>query len=183
MNLLLSRGQTHSSVFSLVPLRVGSGVVFMLQAELELDEEEAELVKKYKFTNAPLIVSNTIEDLWQAFRPALFLGIATFILSWSIFSLSTGFSLGLLVTLAMTVVYFRTMRDQIIVRDLLGGGRTFRCDSIVALIQKEAFLENICEYLRQVLESAKHWDDRETIPIQPLEKNAAKQLVRDVRRD
>ena len=88
----------------------------------------------------------------------------------------------MLVMIGMTVVYFKTLREQIIVSDLLDGGRTFLCDSIVELIHKEAYLEGICEYLRQVLESAKHWHDREIIPIRPLDKEAAKQLILKARR-
>ena len=36
MNLLLSRQQKSAS-FSLIPLRIGSGVIFQLKGELELD--------------------------------------------------------------------------------------------------------------------------------------------------
>ena len=61
----------------------------------------------------------------------------------------------------------------------MSGARDSRfcCDSIIELIQKEAFLEGISEYLRQVLESAKNWHDREVIPIKPLDKALAKQAV------
>jgi hypothetical protein len=177
MKLLLSRDQTGSALFSLVPLRIGSGVIFTLQAELELDAEETALLQKYNFTNSALVVSDPIEDLKAAFRPALFLGIVTFVFFAIFMSWGNAFTLGVLVILVMTIVYFRTLREQIIVNDLLAGGRKFRCDSVVALIDKEAYLENICAYLRQVLESAKNWGDREAIPIAPLSKEEAKRAV------
>ncbi len=177
MNLLFNRDQKSASLFTLVPLRIGSGVMFHLHAELELDEEEKQLMQKYGFAKAPLVVSDPIDDLKMAFRPALLLGIIAFIVMWILGSASTALTLSMLVILIMTVVYFKTMREQILVSDLLGGGRTFRCDSILALIQKEAYLEWVSEYLRQVLESAKHWHDRETIPIKPLNKADAKQAV------
>ncbi|MCP4407600.1 MAG: hypothetical protein GY807_07540, partial [Gammaproteobacteria bacterium] len=74
-------------------------------------------------------------------------------------------------------VYFKTLREQIVVSELMAGGRKFRCDSIVALIQKEAYVEGVCSYLRQVLESAKHWHDREVVGIPPLKKEEAKLAV------
>lgn len=177
MNLLLERSQKAAALFSLIPLRVGSGVMFHLRAELELEGDEEELITKYRFAKAPLVVSDPIDDLKMAFRPALLLGIVAFVLLWTTFPFSGAFGLALLTTLLMTVVYFKTLREQIIVNDLLHGGRTFRCDSVVELIQKEAYLETICEYLRQVLESAKHWGEREVLPIRPLDKKLAKLAV------
>lgn len=177
MNLLLSREQRSAALFSLVPLRIGSGVMFHLRAELELEGDEEALITKYRFAKTPLVVSDPIEDLKMAFRPALILGFVTFVVTWFFFRFGTAVSLAILVTLVMTVVYFRTLREQILVGDLLHGGRTFRCDSIVELIHKEAYLESISEYLRQVLESAKHWGEREVVPIKPLPKAEAKQAV------
>lgn len=177
MNLLLNRDQKGAALFSLIPLRIGSGVIFHLRAELELDQEEEALLTKYRFAKSPLVVSDPIDDIKQAFRPALLLGFVTFVLFWFASSFSAAVSLAILVTLAMTAVYFKTLREQIMVSDLLDGGRTFRCDSIVELIRKEAFLEGIAEYLRQVLESAKNWHDREVIPIKALEKQEAKRAV------
>ena len=177
MQLLFDREQVSSALFSLVPLRIGSGVTFTLHATLELDAEEDALVKHFKFTKAPLVVSDPIEDLRNSIRPAAILGAVSFLVLWIFISFGKAFGLGILVTFVMTIVYFKTLREQIIVSELLAGGRKFRCDSIVALIQKEAYLQHICGYLRQVLESAKHWHDREAITIQPLNKEEAKQAV------
>ena len=105
------------------------------------------------------------------------LGLVTFVVIWFLIGFSTGIGLAILVTLIMTGVYFRELREQLIVSDLMAGGKKFRCDSIVALIQKEAYVEGVCAYLRQVLESAKHWHDREAIAIQPLNKEDAKRAV------
>lgn len=181
MNLLLNRDQKSAALFSLIPLRIGSGVTFTLQATLELDEEEQALLSKYNFTKSALVVSDPIDDLKMAFRPALVLGILAFIVVWFFGTFSTALSLAIVVTLIMTGVYFKTLREQIIVSDLLGNGRKFRCDSIVDLVKKEAYLQHICSYLRQVLESAKHWDDREVVPIPPLDKEEAKAAVRSAR--
>ena len=177
MNLLLNRDQKSAALFTLIPLRFGSGMMFHLHAELELDDEEKQLMQKYRFAKAPLVLSDPIDDLKMASRPALILGLVAFVVFWILASFSTAVSLATLVTLVMTVVYFKTMRELILVSDLLDGGRTFRCDSIIELIHKEAFLEGISEYLRQVLESAKNWHDREIIPIRPLDKALAKRAV------
>jgi hypothetical protein len=177
MNLLLNRDQNSAALFTLIPLRLGSGVMFKLHAELELDEEEKELMQKYQFAKATLVSSDPFDDLKKAFRPAAILGLIAFILFWIMGSFSAAFTLAMLVTLVMMAVYFETMREQILVSDLLDGGRTFRCDSIIELIHKEAFLEGVSECLRQVLESAKNWHDREVIPIKPLDKALAKQAV------
>ena len=177
MNLLLDRDQNSATVFSLVPLRIGSGVTFTLHASLELDKEEEALIQKYNFAKAVLVRSDPIEDLKMSFRPALALGLVTFVVISLVGGFNLASSLAFWVTLIMTGVYFKTLREQINVSELMAGGRKFRCDSIVALIQKEAFLQNISAYLRQVLESAKHWDDREVVPIAPLSKEEAKQAV------
>lgn len=177
MNLLLQREQKSAALFSLIPLRIGSGVMFHLRAELELEGDEEALIAKYRFANAPLVVSDPIEDIKMAFRPALFLGFLAFVLVWFLISFWSAILLSIITTLGMTAVYFTTLREQILVGDLLHGGRTFRCDSVVELIAKEAYLENISEYLRQVLESAKHWGEREVVPIKPLPREEAKRAV------
>ncbi len=177
MNLLLNRDQNSAALFTLIPLRLGSGVMFKLHAEIELDEEEKQLMQKYRFAKATLVSSDLFEDIKRAFRPALILGALTLVFFSWIISFGAGWIMGILVTLVMTGVYFKTERELILVSDLLDGGRTFRCDSIIELIHKEAFLEGVSEYLRQVLESAKNWHDREIIPIKPLDKALAKQAV------
>lgn len=177
MNLLFKRDQKSGALFSLVPLRIGSGVMFQLHAELELDDEERQLVSTYRLAKHRIVSSDPIDDIRQAFRPALLLGLITFVVFWFLSTFTTAVSLAILVVLVMTVVYFRALREEIVVAHLTEGGRTFYCDSIVELIQKEAYLEYVCGYLRQVLESAKHWDDRERIPIAPLKKEEAKQAV------
>ncbi len=140
MQLLLDREQISSALFSLVPLRIGSGVTFVLHATLELDAEEQALIQKFNFTKSPLVVSDPIEDLLKSFRPALFVGIVAFLFIWIVASFGKALGVGLLVVFVMTIVYFKTLREQIIVSELLSGGRKFRCDSIVALIHKEAYL-------------------------------------------
>lgn len=176
MNLLLGRSQ-KDAVFSLIPLRIGRGVMFMLHAELELDQEEKDLIRKFRFASAVLVSRDPIEDLKRAVRPALLLGLVVLIVGWFTISFVLAINLAILTVLIMTGVYFKVMREQIAVSDLMHGGRRFRCDSIVELIEKEAYLKLITQYLRQVLESAKRWDTREIVGIEPLEPEKAKEAV------
>ena len=88
MNLLLDRDQRDAALFSLIPLRIGSGVTFSLHATLELDEEERALIQKYNFTKAVLVASDPIEDIKQSFRPAFLLGLLAFLVLWLIGSFS-----------------------------------------------------------------------------------------------
>ena len=72
--------------------------------------------------------------------------------------------------------WYNQRRETIYLKDL-AHGRQFKCNSIINLIKKEAELEGIVGLVRQVLESAKHWDGTESIPIEALPKDEAKQYV------
>ena len=177
MNILFKRQQKSASVFRLVPLKIGAGVTFSLHAELELDAEEEALIKQYHLAKAPIIISDFIEDVRRAIGPALIVSFVVFVVSFFVIGFWSSVSVALLVFPIMTIIYYRELRENIAVNHLLNGGRTWRCDSIAELIKKEAFLEGVAAYLRQLLESAKHWDDREVIPIHPLPKSEAKLAV------
>lgn len=176
MQLLFSRDQSAGS-FSLVPLRVGGGVTFSLRAQLELDEAEKDLLNKYKLTTAPLIVSDTLDDIRGAFRSALVVGVLTYITFWFLSGFLTAVTIALIVIGVMTGVYFFALREQLNIHHLMGRGHVFYCFSVRELVEKEAYLEGTCQYLRQLLESAKHWGGRETVQIPPLDKEAAKQAI------
>lgn len=56
-------------------------------------------------------------------------------------------------------------------------GRYFSCGSVVELARKEAWLETATAFLRQVMESAKHWDGTERRPVEVLPKDEAKRII------
>ena len=58
---------------------------------------------------------------------------------------------------------------------------SFTCRSVIELAQKEAELERLVGILRQVMEAAKHWDGTETVEVPVLDKDAAKQLIVQLR--
>ena len=175
MNLLCERKQS-SAPFTLVPLRFGGGVMFTLWVKSELDEEEQELLKKYDFEKALLIADDWVATFRRGLRSALVIGV----LVWPVLLFLTNFGLATAVTvvgvLILTAIYYNELRGHIYVRDLIHG-RKFRCFSVVELLQQEERLKFLATYLRQVLESAKHWDGREVVPIPPLSREDAKQLV------
>ena len=91
-------------------------------------------------------------------------------------SLSAAVFFGLIAGAAAGYFYFDKNRETIFVSDLLHG-RNFSCRSVIELARKEAWLETISAFLRQVMESAKHWDGTEAIPIAVLDKDVAKQII------
>lgn len=177
MNLLLKRDQTTYSGFSLIPFRIGKGVMFSLSAEIELEDEELKLIEKYKFNNAPIEKSTFMLDVKRAFPHAAIVGFISLILFLVIFDLADAIPLALVITLIMTIIYFITDRRQILIADLMNGGRKFRCDSVVDLAKQERHLEDVAHHVRQLIETSKHWDDKEVIPIYPMEKSAAKEAI------
>jgi hypothetical protein len=125
--------------------------LFNLWGKIELDELEAAAVKKYRFDSAILI---------EVEQPKLIRNSAI-----------VGF-------LAFVGAYFHyhQKRETIFVKDLIHG-RYFTCDSVIELARKEAWLQTIVAFLRQVMESAKHWDGTETHDVPVMDKDEAKQII------
>lgn len=175
MNLLCERKQS-SATFTLVPLQFGGGVMFTLWAKAEFEELEYELLQKYHFENALLIADDWTVTLRKSLKTSIWLGVVLWFVLFTFLSWSTSTTLTFFAILAFTAIYFNELREHIYVRDLVYG-RTFRCFSIVELIHKEEYLKGLTMYLRQVLESAKHWGGREVVEIPTLSPNEARQLI------
>lgn len=80
------------------------------------------------------------------------------------------------VALVFGVGYFNEKRETILVRDLVHG-RYFSCKSVIDLARTEAWLETVVGFLRQVMESAKHWDGAEAHTIEALPKDEARSII------
>lgn len=169
MKLLLRRSQSLT--------RLPEGLarfrrpVFKLWAMLEFEGDEQKLIDTYHFADTMLI---------EAIQPTLIrntaiIGVGAFVVAYLLFS-GAGF-FGILLALAAGGgagwIYFDRTRETIFVRDLLHG-RYFDCKSVIALARKEAWLGVVTSYLRQVMESAKHWDGTEVREIEALSKEEAK---------
>ena len=167
MELLFRRKQTPGKV---------RGVSFKLWSKIELDQDEQEIVKRYRFNDAVLI---------EAIQPGLvrktvLLAAGVFVLAlWlfsSILGMGAGLFLGLLAAGGFGYWYINEKRETIFVKDLIHGC-DFTCDSVVELARKEGWLGTVVSFLRQVMESAKHWDGTERMTVDPLSKDEARQVI------
>ena len=166
MELLFKREQTSGEM-----LRVR----FKLWGKIELDEEEQGLIDRYRLDDAMLIEVLQPDLL----RKAIYVAIAVTIASALILPFLFG-SFAVIICLAAGVSagwwYANEKRETLYVRDLMHG-RNFRCDSVVDLARKEAWVATVVSYLRQVMETAKHWDGTESQKIEPLPKEEARQVI------
>ena len=178
MNLLFERKQ-KAGIVTLVPLQFGGGPLFTLWAKAEFTEDEYALLQKYRFNDALLIADDWLTMLQRSFRTSLIVGFVVWWLLLAFCSWAITTTLTMVAVVALTAVYYNELREHIYVRDLVHG-RTFRCFSIVELVQKEDYLKGITAYLRQALETAKNWDGREVVPIPTLTPQEAKALVAKV---
>ena len=167
MDLLFKREQT--------PGKLGR-IAFKLWGKLELNEDEQALVKRYRFDEAVLIEAIQPKLLRNAGLLALVAAIATYILTSAVMP-STGASFfALLAGAGAGYWFYNENRETIFVRDLLHG-RHFSCDTVIELARKEAWLTTIVSFLRQVMESSKHWDGTERYAIEALPKDEARQVI------
>jgi len=169
MNILFRREQ-RTGVFG--------KIIFHLWCKIEPDEEEQKLIDTYNLRGALLIA--VLQPL--LIRNSILFGLLFFFLTGyaaQIFfynSMPTNVGIALVGALGAGYWWYNQRRETIYLKDL-AHGRQFKCNSIINLIKKEAELEGIVGLVRQVLESAKHWDGTETIPIEALPKDEAKQYV------
>lgn len=167
MELLFKREQTPGSI---------GRVKFKLWGKIEPDEEEQALIDRYSFSDAILIAA--IQP--NLVRKTLLIVIGVFVVAFALFAGTMGFGGALLLSTVFAVGtgywYLNEKRETIFVKDLLHG-RYFSCDSVVELARKEAWLETIVGFLRQVMESAKHWDGTQRHKIEPLPKDEARQVI------
>jgi hypothetical protein len=167
MKLLFKREQTTGTV---------GQVKFQLWGKVELSEDETEIVKRYKFDNAILIAA--IQP--TLIRNAILIGAGTFVVVFGF--LTSGMGSGVASFLALVAgigagyLYFHQKRETIFVKDLIHG-RYFSCPSVIELARKEAWLGIITSFLRQVMESAKHWDGTQTFDVEALPKDEAKLVI------
>jgi hypothetical protein len=167
MNLLFKREQTPGTT---------GRVTFKLWAKTELDQDEARIVQRYNFDQAKLI--EVLQP--NLLRQAIVIGVAVLLVSLLLLGFWLGvpgaLTVGTLLAIASGYLFYDRNRESVFVRDLIHG-RHFACDSVVDLARKEAWLETVVAFLRQVMESAKHWDGTEIVPIEALSKQEAKYIV------
>ena len=167
MDLLFKREQTTGNT---------GRVNFKLWGKLEPTTDERALISRYRFDESILIGADDTHLL----RGAVKLGAIVFVVAALLFTYMLGGAAGILGGLAAGVGagywHINEKRETIFVTDLLHG-RNFKCESVVELAKKEAWLEGACSLFRQVMESAKHWDGVEQHTIEPLPKEQARELI------
>ena len=164
MNLLFKRAQTDGAT---------GKVKFRLWAAAELDDDEQRIVKRYRFDDAVLIQVDVPNLLRNAAIVALATGLVVMLL---LLQMSLGMPIAAAAGLAAGYFYYDRKRESVLVRDLING-RYFACNSVVELARKEAWVKDAVAVFRQVMETAKHWDGTETIPIVALSKEDAKYIA------
>jgi len=149
---------------------------FKLMAKIELDEMEHKIVAHYRLDKA-LLVRELDPEL---IRKTAMLVAAAFFVAFMVFTAMIGWKTGLFLALVAAGgggwYYFDKNREFIYVSDLLKG-RHFKCVSVVDLAKKEAYLNNVTIILRQVMESARHWQGTQSQPIVVLPPDDAKRLI------
>tara|TARA_R110002124_G_scaffold231235_5_gene396517 strand:+ start:8271 stop:8786 length:516 start_codon:yes stop_codon:yes gene_type:complete len=167
MDLLFKREQTTGNT---------GRVNFKLWGKLEPTEDEQALISRYRFDEAILIGADDTHLL----RGAIKIGAVVFVVAALLFTYMAGGTAGIVGGLAAGFGagywHINEKRETIFVKDLLHG-RNFKCESVIELAQKEAWLEQQSAVLRQVMEGAKHWDGVDRHPIEPLPKEEAKQFL------
>lgn len=167
MKLLFKREQT--------PGKVGK-VRFQLWGKVELDDTESEIVTRYKFDDAVLIEAVQPGLVRNTLLIAIGVFVVVFGFAATAIGTTAGFVAGLLGGGAAGYFYFDRKRETIYVKDLIHG-RYFSCPSVIELARKEAWLETVVAFLRQVMESAKHWDGTESLDVEALPKDEAKLVM------
>lgn len=167
MNILFKREQTTGKI---------GRVTFKLWSQIELDQNEQALLKRYRFDEAILIDALQPKLLRNSGLIGLLAGIVAYIIVDAIMPASIAMLLALAAIGGTAYWWYHNNRETIFVRDLVHG-RHFACKTVIDLAQKEAWLTSMVAFLRQVMESAKHWDGTETIPIIALPKEEARQVI------
>jgi hypothetical protein len=164
MQLLLKRGQCDTSP---------GFIQFDLWAKFELTSDEDALVKKYRVRNAILSEGDARRDINRAIRfaalPALLVAVIyPFFVS---VSLTADLFLGIAVFIILAYGIYQQIREEIRVSDIIDG-RTFKCKSVVTLIEKERIINVMAGAFRDLLEAMKTWGGTEAIPTEPQPKSA-----------
>lgn len=174
MDLLLQRAQNLSATTGRTD--------FKLHAQVDFDEEENALTKKYNLDKTVLIAVDQ-PGLFRNSIIVIFLCfvVLTPIIAWNLFrEIALGwtgvYAISLALSIAVGFFYYHQKRETIYLRDLIHG-RYFKCPSIIELAKKEAWLDGTVSMLRQVMETAKHWDGTERREILPLPPEDAKRAV------
>lgn len=181
MELLFKRKQSAGII---------GGATFKLWAKIELDEAEKAIARRYRFDLAVLIKRHQPGLVFRSIIMGIILGLV----AWAVMRFSGightldvasrnigipsvfGYAVPLILMLFGGVLYHDYKRETLRVRDLLHG-RNWACKSIVDLVKEEGYVADAVAVFRQVMESAKTWDDTEATEIEVLSKEDARRFI------
>ena len=175
---------------SRIQLSNGIGrTTFKLKVRVQLPEDQTHHVNRYNLRDAIIIDSHQPDlvrvSILVGFLCALFGFLLAFIFAMATFNYQLSRTIGPLMfacgSSALLGVlgsfgYYHFRRKTIYFRDLLAG-RTFRCRSVVDLVEKEAWMERMLSYLRHVIEASKNWGDVEIKEIEALPPEEANKAI------
>lgn len=168
MNLLLKREQRRT---------LRGRTVFRLWVKAEMAEDERALIDRYNIADAILIEADDLDHLkWAAGIGLITFAVVGLLVASYTYDQYLALAVGASIGLAAGYWWLNEKRETIWMRDLLYG-RRFKCRSVIELAKKEAMLDNACIALRQVVETAKHWEGVETRPVPVLSPQEAKEVV------
>jgi len=152
------------------------GAVFRLWGKVELDNDEQAIIRRYRLDAAVLIITDQPRLLGRSVLVGILIYIAVATVFATFVNFRAAIVFGLLAGVFAGYYFYHFYRETIFVRDLLHG-RSFRCRSVIELARKEEWLATITAFLRQVMESSKHWDGTETRDIEALPKDEARRVI------
>ncbi len=151
-------------------------VIFDLWCELELEPEERQLIDRYEFHKARLIIYQQ-ENL---LRNALITGAAVaFIVFFAVgyyFGRQAGGYFALVAGAFATWVHYDYFRLTIWVRDLMYG-RMYECHDIVSLVVREEDLKNLVANFRRVMEAAKNWGGNSVYDVPAVDEELTRKII------
>ena len=171
-------------------------VFFKLHAQIVLSPEENDLINKYQLRDAIVIPVPQPRLIWHSIGIGLLAAVLSFGFFLSIFgspavrrylyynhnpvlnfiSETGALPFAIVVAIAAAFVFYHLNRKTIYLRDLIRG-RTFRTKSVVDQVDTENWVHGVVSYIRQLLETAKHWDGTEKFDVLPLDPEEAKKAV------
>jgi hypothetical protein len=133
---------------------------FKINARMVVDQEETDLLYKYKLHDVVLTRGNMGRDLKTA---TLIAGVLTLIL-YLVLRLPP--IAALLFFAVACYLSYHQIREEVRVNDLLTG-RDFNARSFLDLLQKEYMIRKTSDIFANVVAQARTWDEPEVIDLEP----------------
>jgi hypothetical protein len=147
-------------------------LLFTLWAKFEITKTEVALIDKYGMHGAVIREGDIKRDVKKA---AIYSGAFWAVIAFGfIIYARPSFTqiIGIFIQFALipfpltTWFVYSRIREKIIVRDMLDG-RTFTCNNISILLEKEEYLKQTAERFRMFLERMEKWGGQDVVMIEP----------------